>query len=173
MPTTCPRCGTRSSATSESCGDCGHDLYRLAYPASSGPLRSTFRNRVPARFMVSAVLLLAGAGVSTGLLLAGGDDNQEPISKNRAPASSVPREPTPSAPPSSAEPSKTKAPPKPAPATTRPTRTPSAAPSPTRTYKDPFADIPEAQRALRFADEVKREWTGPDSPYWENRRDRW
>jgi hypothetical protein len=171
MLTTCPRCGTRSPATSEACGDCGHDLYRVAYPTPSAALRLTFLSRVPTRITVSVALLLAGAGVSTGLLLTGGDENQEPVSKNRPPASSVPREPTPSAPPTSAEPSKTKAPPKPAPATTQPTRTPSAAPSPTRTYRDPFADIPEARRALRFADEVTREWTGPDSPYWEHRRD--
>ncbi|SCK19455.1 hypothetical protein [Streptomyces sp. WMMB 322] len=161
MLTTCPRCGTRSSATSESCGDCGHDLYRVAYPTPSAALRLTFRNRVPARLTVSVALALVGAGVAAGVLLAGGND-PEPISKNRPPASAVPREPTPSPPPptSSPEPTKTKAPPKPAPATTQPTRTPSAAPSPSRTYRDPFEGIRDAQRALEFADEVKRQWTG-------------
>ena len=161
MLTTCPRCGTRSPATSDSCRDCGHDLYRVAYPTiASGALRSTVPNRVPVRLLVTAALLLAGAGASTGLLLAGGEEKQEPISKNRPPASAVPREPTPSAPPSSPEPSRTKAPPKPAPVTTQPTNTPSASPSPTRGHRPPFAGIPEAQRAFEFADQVTREWTG-------------
>lgn len=160
MLTTCPRCGTRSSATSEACRDCGHDLYRVAYASPSASLPSALRNRVPARLSVSLALALAGAGVVAGVGLAGGGETPEPISKNRPPASAVPREPTPSAPPSSPEPTKTKTPPKPAPVTTQPTRTASPAPSPTHTYRDPFEDIPEAQRALRFADEVTRQWTG-------------
>jgi hypothetical protein len=174
MPTTCPRCGLRSPATSESCRDCGRDLYRVSYPAPSGAFWLSSRiNRVPARITVSVALLLVGAGISTGLLLQGGDADEEPTSQSRLPAQAVPREPTPSVAPTSAKPSKTKPPPKPTPSKTQPAITPSATPSPRQTSRDPLAGIPEAQRALKFADEVTEQWAspGPGSTHWN--RGRW
>ncbi|WP_314175400.1 hypothetical protein [Streptomyces winkii] len=165
MPTTCPRCGTRSPETSQSCRECGRDLYRVSYPATPGTPRLGLRiDRLPTRMTVGLALLVVGAGVSAGFLLQGQDE--EPTSKGRIPAQAVPHEPTPSVTPSSAEPSKTKAPPKPAPTTTQPRVTPTPTPTPTQTYKDPFAEIPEAQRALEFADEVTREWASPGPTNW-------
>ncbi|NLU71300.1 hypothetical protein HCC61_01050 [Streptomyces sp. HNM0575] len=169
MPTTCPRCGSLSPETSESCRECGRDLYRVSYPAPPA-FRLNFRIgrvRVPARLTLSAALLVACAGISTGFLLQGGSDDEGPVSQNRPSATPIPHEPLPPLPPpSSPEPSKTKAPPKPAPATTPPPSTPSPEPSPTESTEAPLPGIPEAERALRFADEIQRQW-GYDPRYQE------
>lgn len=169
MPTTCPRCGTRSAATSESCRDCGRDLYRVSYPAPTALGLNLLRTRAPTRAAVGAVLLLVGAGITTGVLLQG-DDDEGPVSQDRLPATSVPREPVPSVPPSSPEATRTKAPPKPAPTSTPPPSTPSATPSPTQSSQQPIPGISEAEDALELARKISEQWSPSGPNHWEQER---
>ncbi|WP_314175399.1 hypothetical protein [Streptomyces winkii] len=139
----------------------------MSYPVSAGAFRLSFRNnRVPARITVGVALLLVGAGASTGLLLQGGGQGEDPTSKARIPAQAVPKNPSPSAAPSSPEPFKaTKAPSTPVPSATQP-KALSATPSPKQECAGPRAGTREARRALESADEVTRKWTGRGAAHW-------
>jgi hypothetical protein len=168
MPTTCPRCGTGSPETSECCRECGRDLYRVSYPAPTAAFPFNLRPfRGPVRLTASVALLVIGTGVGTGLLLQGGDD-EVPVSKDRLPATAVPRAPTPTPEPSTPKPSKTKKP-KPAPTTTPPPSTPSAKPTKKQPPGRPLPGIPEAERALELADKLTKQWGHPGNPHWERR----
>lgn len=166
MPTTCPRCGTLSAATSESCRECGRDLYRVAYPAPASLRLNPLRT--PRQIAIGAAFLVAGAGISTGMLM---QDSQEgpPTSQDRVPATAVPREPTYSPPPPPPEPTKTKeTPPKPAPTTTQPS-TPPATPSPTQSTEQPAPGFSEAEDALELARQISEQYDdrdGEGSYYW-------
>jgi hypothetical protein len=101
MPTTCPRCGTRSPS-SDRCTGCGRELYRVALPAlepgSSTPSRlNNFRmTRVWTWTTMGFVLLLVGTGASTGLLLDGSDRNEpteERVSQDKVPGPAISLEP--------------------------------------------------------------------------------
>ncbi|WP_141747707.1 hypothetical protein [Streptomyces nanshensis] len=174
MPTTCPRCGTRSSAASESCGECGHGLYRVSYQHAPAPPRFTLHAlaAIPmaARLTVSVAVLVVGTGVLTGLVV-GGDKDEDQMAK-RPPVTTVPREPLPTATSSSPEPSKTKAPPKPAPAaTTPPPSTHPPKPSPSKTSAPPIPGIKEAQWAIELAEELQKKYGTPspsDGSQWDD-----
>lgn len=163
MPTTCPRCGTRSSAVSQACAECGHDLYRVSYPDASPvfPLNLRTVRSLPmaARLTASAAVLVVGAGVLTGLLVGG---EEEPVSREKLPSTAVPRDPPPSVPPSSPEPSKSKTPPKPSPAAPTPSPTTSSPkPSPSKTSAPPIPGFKEAEWAIELAEELQRKYGTP------------
>jgi hypothetical protein len=105
MPTTCPHCGTRSPDSAEACSGCGHDLYRLSDPASVPALWLSLRPSRPWMWITTgAVLLLVGAGATTGLILKQGGGNESPaeerISGHKDPGPVISIDPTPSKKPS-------------------------------------------------------------------------
>jgi hypothetical protein len=173
MPTTCPCCGMRSSAESESCRLCGHELYRVLYPAtqdaSPGRVRAARLTPAAARFVLSGAALVLGAGVLAGLVAGSGDD-EEPVSRDEIPATALPREPTATPEPFSPRPSKTKTPPKSVPATTSPpARTHPAKPSPTGTPAPSLPGTSEAEWAIGLAEDLAEKYgtPGPGMTYWE------
>jgi len=140
MPTTCPHCGTRSPETTDSCTGCGRDLYRLSDPVGVPEptvgvpaLWLSFRPGRPWMWMATGiVLLVVGAGATTGLLLDGGDLDDSPpeerIAQDEVPGPAMSLDPTPSSSPSSDKPS-SKPLAEPAPTKTKPPAPPKATPS--------------------------------------------
>jgi hypothetical protein len=173
MPTTCPCCGMRSSAKCDACRLCGHELYRVAYPAtrdaSPSRIRAARLTPTAARLVLSGAALAVGAGVLAGLM-AGSGDGEEPVSGEKVPATALPREPTATPEPTSPKPSKTKAPPTTAPATTTPPAS-TQSPKPPPTGSSPAPSIPGMSEAewARLAEDLAEKYgtPNPGHTYWE------
>lgn len=164
MPTTCPHCGTRSPERADACTGCGRDLYRLSDPATVPSLWLSFR---PSRswlwITAGAVVVLLGAGASTGMLLNDGNRNdnaaEERLSDDEAPGPAVSIDPTPSPSASSKKPS-TKALSKPAPTKSKPPSSAPPKPAPSATPDDGLpAGFSRVVDEMGFSLGVTKGWT--------------
>lgn len=172
MATTCPCCGMRSSAEAESCRLCGHALYRLSYTAqgtASPRRRATRITPMSARLALGGAAVVVGAGALAGIVTGSGDD-EEPVSGEKVPATSLPRESTEEPEPTtSPEQSETKTPPAPAPATTPPAGATPTEPTPTGSPSASTPGEPGAEWVIGRPPEGFGEGYGPKPgrTYWE------